>query len=387
MQPSVVVSPKGEQRLRGGHLWVYRSDLADVRAERGDVVAVTARNGRLVGRAIYSDRSQIAIRLLTRDDRAVDEGFWRERLEAAIAFRRRLAIDATAYRLVHAEGDLLPSLVVDRYGEVLVVQALSQGIDRALPAIVAALVELCAPSGILARHDARARELEGLERKVEVLHGEVPATIVVREGAVELEVDPWKGQKTGLFLDQRENHAAARAFASGRLLDCFSYAGGFALQLARGTSKALAIDISEETVARLARNAARNGIANVEARVANAFDFLREAERRGDRFDTIVLDPPAFARTRASLPKALAGYKELNLRALRILAPGGALATCSCSYHVGEELFARMLEDAAADAHATMSVIERRGQSRDHPVLLGVPETGYLKCFVLRKLG
>ncbi|MGH7860105.1 MAG: class I SAM-dependent rRNA methyltransferase [Candidatus Binatia bacterium] len=387
MPPSVVVSPKGAERLRGGHLWVYRSDLADVRAEGGDVVAVTARNGRFLGHALYSDRSQIAIRLLARDDRSIDRAFWRERLETAIAFRRRLGIDATAYRLVHAEGDLLPSLVVDRYGDVLVVQALSQGMDRALPEIVAALVELCSPSGILARHDVRARDLEGLPQAVEVLHGEVAETLAIREEGIEFEVDPWKGQKTGLFLDQRENHAAAKPLVQGRVLDCFSYAGGFALHLAGGAAEVLAVDISEESVERTGRNAARNAFGKVEARVANVFDFLREAQQRSDRFDTIVLDPPAFARTRASLPKALGGYKEINLRALRILAPGGTLVTCSCSYHVDEDLFGGMLEEAAADARVTVGVVEKRGQSRDHPVLLGVPETRYLKCWIVRKLG
>jgi len=267
-----------------------------------------------------------------------------------------------------------------------VVQALSQAMDRLLPELTTMLVEMLAPAGILARNDSKVRTLEGLDQRVDVLHGEVPAAVVAREGPVEYEVDLRKGQKTGLFLDQRENREAAARYAHGRLLDCFSYNGGFALRLAGQCERAEAVDVSAEAVARIRANAARNGVARLEAREANVFDELRRLERSGARYDTIVLDPPAFAKNKAAVPGALAGYKEINLRAMRLLRPGGYLITCSCSYNVDEALFERTLHEAAIDSHASVSVVEKRMQGRDHPVLVGVPETHYLKCFVLRKL-
>jgi len=315
-----------------------------------------------------------------------DAALWRRRLESAIAFRQSLAIDATAYRLVHAEGDLLPSLIVDRYGDDLVLQSLSQGVEKLLPTITGLLVDLLAPRGILARNDAKVRLLEGLEPRVDVLYGEVPASILVREGPIEYEVDPWTGQKTGLFLDQRENREAAATYARGRLLDCFSYNGGFAMRLAPRCDEVIAVDISADAVARIAANAARNGLANIEAREANVFDELRRLEREGERFDTIVLDPPAFAKNKASVPKAISGYRDINLRALRLLKPGGTLVTCSCSYNVDEATFGQVVHEAATDALVHVNVLEKRMQGRDHPVLLGVPETYYLKCFILRRL-
>ena len=382
----VAISQRGEQRVRSGHPWIYRSDVRDVQAGSGDLVRVTTAAGRTLGYALYSDRSEIALRFLTRGGEAPPADLVRGRLRAAIAFRNALAIDATAYRLVHGEGDLLPSLVVDRYGEYLVVQALSQGMDRLLPQVTAHLVELVNPAGILARNDPRVRALEGLEQTVAVLHGAVPDAIEVREGGVQYVVDPYRGQKTGLFLDQRENRVAAAQYAHGRMLDAFSYHGGFALALAPRCSEVIAIDISDAAVARITENAARNGLSNVQARAMNVFDELRELERRGERFGTIVLDPPAFAKNKASVPKALSGYKEINLRALKLLEPGGYLVTCSCSYNVSEAAFADVIAAAAVDAHADVAVVEKRMQGRDHPVLMTVPETYYLKCFVLRKL-
>ncbi|MEO8683094.1 MAG: class I SAM-dependent rRNA methyltransferase, partial [Vicinamibacterales bacterium] len=296
------------------------------------------------------------------------------------------AIDATAYRLVHGEADLLPSLIVDRYADYLVLQALSQGMDRLVPTLVPLLVELTGARGVLARNDPKVRLLEGLEQKVEALVGNVPETIAVREGAITYDVDPWRGQKTGLFLDQRENREAAARYAHGALLDCFSYNGGFALALASRCQNVEALDVSADAVARIAANAAANSVGNLTAREANVFDELRHLERDGARYDTIVLDPPAFAKNKASVPKALAGYKEINLRALRLLAPGGFLVTCSCSYNVDEGMFAQAVFEASADAHVSVTVVEKRMQGRDHPVLLGVPETYYLKCLILRKL-
>src|SRR5512140_1892094 len=386
MHPTVTVTGRAEERIESGHLWIYRSDVLDVRAKPGDVVAVVGAHGRTVGQALFSDQSQITLRLLSHGAVPVDETFWRRRLEQAIGYRARLAIDATAYRLVHAEGDLLPSLIVDRYGDYLVLQSLSQGAERMLPTWTRLLVELLEPRGILARNDVKVRALEGLEPRVEVLYGEVPAAITVREGPIQYDVDPWKGQKTGLFLDQRENRVAAAEYARGRLLDCFSYQGGFAMRLAPRCEDVTAIDISAEAVARIAVNAARNGLPRLEAREANVFDELRRLESEGERFDTIVLDPPAFAKNKASVPRALSGYRDINLRALRLLNPGGTLVTCSCSYNVDESMFAQVVHEAATDALVHVNVVEKRMQGRDHPVLLGVPETYYLKCFILRKL-
>jgi 23S rRNA (cytosine1962-C5)-methyltransferase len=386
MEPTITVTPRGEERIHNGHFWVYRGDVADGRAEGGSVVRVNGPNGRLLARAFYSDRSQITLRILTRHDVPVDRAFWRSRLEQAVAFRQELDIDATAYRLVHGEGDLIPSLVVDRYGEYLSLQALSQGTDRLLAEITPLLVEIAAPKGIIARNDPRVRLLEGLEQQVAVLHGDVPDAVTVREGNAEYDVDLRRGQKTGAFLDQRENRIAAAQYVSGRTLDCFSYAGGFALQLAPHVEEVTALDISEEATALLARNAARNHLQNVQGRTTNVFDELRTLERMGETFDSIVLDPPAFAKSKAAIPKALSGYKEINLRALKLLKPGGFLITCSCSYHVNEAAFAEVIFDAALDARVDVSVVEKRMQGRDHPVVLGMPETYYLKCFILRKL-
>ena len=386
MIPTALISPRGEERLRRGHPWIYRTDVVDVAAEPGDIVDVIGPRQRFLGRAFYSDASQISLRMVTRTEDEVDAAFWRTRLEAAIEFRRRLDIDANAYRLVHAEADLLPSLIVDRYDSVLVVQALSQGMDRVLPTLVSMLMETTGATGVLARHDARVRVLEGLELGVEVLNGEVPATIAVRDGTVEYVVDPRHGQKTGLFLDQRENRAAAARYASGRLLDCFSYNGGFALTLAPHCNRVEAVDISADAVAATAANAARNRRTNIVAREANVFDDLRHLEKTGERYDTIVLDPPAFAKNKTAVPKALAGYKEINLRAMRLLNAGGYLITCSCSYNVDEATFAEVVYSASVDSHTPVTVVEKRMQGRDHPVLLGVPETYYLKCLILRKL-
>ena len=385
MIPTVSISSRGEDRLRSGHPWIYRTDVADARAAAGEIVQVRSARGRTLGSALFSDRSQITLRMLAYGDEIADATLVRRRIDAALAFRASLGIDATAYRLVHGEADLLPSLVVDRYGDYVVVQALSQGMDRLLPTVVSALADALQPRGILARNDPRARSLEGLEQRVDVLAGEIPETVTVTEAGIVYDVDLRRGQKTGLFLDQRENRIAAAAYARGRMLDCFSYNGGFALVMGRRCDEVIAFDVSDEAIARVAKNAARNGV-KVDARVGNVFDELRGLERLGERFDTIVLDPPAFAKNKASIANARAGYKEINLRALKLLRPGGTLVTCSCSYNVNEAAFAEIVFDASVDAQTHVTVVEKRMQGRDHPVLLGVPETYYLKCFILRKL-
>ena len=385
-RPTCTVSARGEERVRSGHPWIYRSDVIDVQAGAGDIVTVLGPRQRTIGSAFFSDRSQIPIRMLTHGDVVADEALIRARLERAIRFRESLALDATTYRLVHGEADLLPSLVVDRYGDYLVVQALSQGTDTLLPAITQMLVEILAPAGILARNDPKVRTLEGLEQVIEVLHGTIPDSLVVREGPVEYDVNMRMGQKTGLFLDQRENREAAARYAKGRLLDCFSYTGGFALRLAKQCPEAEALDISADAVERIREHAVRNGVPHLQAREVNVFDELRRLEKTGVRYDTIVLDPPAFAKNKASIPNALAGYKEINLRAMRLLSPGGYLITCSCSYNVNEEMFAEVVHEASIDSHVPVTLVEKRMQGRDHPVLVGVPETYYLKCFILRRV-
>ena len=385
-EATATVSRKGEARLRRGHPWIFRSDITHADdAGPGSVVRVLSSQNRPLGLAFFSNRSEITLRMISRGE-SLPASFLHDRVAAAIQWRETVAAGASACRLVHGEGDGLPSLVVDRYGDHLVVQTLSQGTDRLKEEIVSVLQELLHPAGILERNDPRVRSLEGLDRKVGVLAGDVPETLEVVENGVRLEVDLRKGQKTGLFLDQRENHAAARAYARGRILDGFTYNGGFALHVAPQATEVLAVDVSAEAVERVQRNAARNGVTNVAAREANAFDFLHELHDRGERFDTVILDPPAFAKSKDAVEKAWRGYKEINLRALQILEPGGCLVTCSCSYHVDEAAFEEIVWSAAVDAGATVTVVEKRRQARDHPIVLGVPETYYLKCLVLRKL-
>jgi 23S rRNA (cytosine1962-C5)-methyltransferase len=388
--PDVTIARRGAERHRAGHPWIYRSDVASANAAPGDVVLVRSERGRPLGWALWSESSAIAIRMITADvgaEAMFDEDAWlRGRFVEAAAYRDTLRIDADACRLVHGEADRLPALIVDRYGDYLVVQALCQGMDRRMPEIVRHLVELFQPRGILARNDPKVRRLEGLDLSVDVVHGEVPEQIDVRIGAVRYTVDLRRGQKTGLFLDQRENHQLAATYARGRALDAFTYNGGFALHLAGACEHVTAIDSSAAAVAVTRDNAARNGLAQVEAREANVFDALRAYEADGRLFETIVLDPPAFAKNKASVSAALGGYKEINLRAMKLLAPGGHLFTCSCSYNVDEALFEDVVRHAAIDARASMALVEKRQQARDHPVLVGVPETHYLKALVLRKL-
>jgi len=380
-----VVKAKGAERWKLGHPWIYRSDVAEAPSEPG-VVRVTDRRGKFLGQALYSPRSEIRLRLLTRDDAAIDAAWWGRRIGEAL--ERRGTIPATAYRIVHAEGDGLPALVVDRYGPFVVAQLLSAGLARVQGEVVAGIAAALTPEGILLRNDAAIRRHERLPLEVTPALGTVPDTVEVEEAGVRYLAAPHRGQKTGAFLDQRENRVLVGAHTrpGGRGLDLFTYHGSFALHLARRAAEVTAVDSSADALARGRENAALNGLTNIVWREANAFDFLRELERREERFDTIVLDPPAFAKTKDSVPRAVAGYKEINLRAMRILAPGGVQLTCSCSYHVNRGVFAEMLGTAAQDAGRRLQVLAWIGAGGDHPELLTVPETGYLKGALLQAL-
>lgn len=381
---SAVISLRGVERLRSGHLWVYRSDISSVQADPGAVVRLSDDRGRFQGRAFYSDKSQISIRLLTRSDIPIDRAFFADRIERAAAYRKLVVEDSDAYRLIYSEGDLLPSLIVDRYGEYFVIQTLSQSADRLKSEFVDILVEMFAPKGVLERNDPKVRLLEGLDQRVGVLYGEVPSEVLAKENGVTFVHDLLKGQKTGSFLDQRENHMAARRYASGEVLDCFSYEGGFALTVAGKSSHAEGIEMAPAALEAARRNQKVNAISNVRFREGNTFDLLKEYDDAGRRFQMVILDPPAFAKNRDSIPAARRGYKEINLRALKLLTPGGFLVTCSCSYHISEALFLQILAEAANDAGRTISIVERRTQAQDHPIILTMPETHYLKCLIVR---
>src|SRR5689334_3256205 len=384
---NATVSSKGARRWAAGHPWIYRSDVITPPDAEPGLARVMDQRGKALGVALWSPRSEISLRLLDRDpDATVDRAWWRRTVERAIARRHDLTRDTNAYRIVHGEGDLIPSLVVDRYDRWLVVQLMSAGLERLREDIVAVLNELVEPAGILARNDVPLRRKEGLDTEVELLAGTVPDEIEVDEHGVRYLAAPWRGQKTGAFLDQRENRMLAGSVAHGRALDCFSYHGSFALHLARRAGHVVALDASEHALVRAEENFRRNALENGEFIEANAFEYLKARERERARFDTIVLDPPAFAKTRAALPGAVRGYKEINLRAMRILAPGGMLFTASCSYHLTKPLFLEMLEDAAADSGRRLVLRELRGQPLDHPELLTVPETGYIKGALLEAI-
>ena len=384
---TVKVNKRGADRVRHGHLWIYRSDVIEPSAEGGSIVTVTDERGNFIGQALFSDSSQIALRFLTQSNEEINTEWWRRRIRDA-ASRRSIPADTNAYRLINSEGDLLPSLIVDRYDDVLVLQTLSQGTDALKPLLTELLVEEFKPRAVIERNDARVRELEGLPLIAATIYGETPAELEILQHGLRFYVEPLGGQKTGSFLDQRDNRLAARAAAQttagGRALDCFTFNGAFALHLASVCERVTGIDISGDAVAAARRNASINNLANVEFVEANVFDALREMESARERFDVIVLDPPAFAKNRASLKSAVRGYKEINLRALKLLNPGGVLVTCTCSYHVSEELFLEIVAAAAIDAHRRVQIVEKRMQATDHPVLSGMPETYYLKCVISR---
>jgi len=385
MNESVIITQRGADRARAGHLWIYRSDVKDAKSVAGgEVVTVRDERNRFVGRALYSSRSEITLRLLTTNDEPVDREWWRARLRAAHARRANIKAETNAYRLIYSEGDLLPSLIVDVYADVLVLQTLSQGTDALKGMLVELLSEEFKPRAVVERNDVRVRALEGLEMRAGVIYGDAPTELEIVQNGVRFLVQPLGGQKTGSFLDQRENRLAARRVAHGRALDCFTFNGAFALHLAPVCESVVGLDISAEAVAAAERNAELNEARGVEFREANVFDALREMEADGIRFDTIVLDPPAFAKNRASVKAAARGYKEINLRALKLLNTGGALITCTCSYHMSEQMFLEIISDAARDARRRVQLVEKRMQASDHPVLFSMPETYYLKCVIAR---
>jgi 23S rRNA (cytosine1962-C5)-methyltransferase len=383
----VRVTRKGADRVRSGHPWIFASDIEDRgEAEGGETVQVLDPRGQPLGVAHYSAASQIALRMLSRDPREPDREFYRRRLARAIEHRRRLVTDSEACRLVFSEGDLLPALIVDRYGDYLVLQTLNQGMERIKPLLVELLLELASPRGILERNDAAVRQKEQLPLTVSTLAGEVPERVWYRMHGLRFQADLVRGQKTGAYLDQRENYLAAESYARGRALDCFTATGGFALHLARRCESVEAVDTSDLALELAEAARKENGLENVQFRKADVFEVLSSYVLAGRRFSIIVLDPPAFARSRAGLEGAARGYKDINLRALKLLEPGGILVTCSCSQHVSEAMLLEIIAEAALDAGRVVRVLERRTQSRDHPILLTVPETHYLKCLILEAL-
>lgn len=381
----ISVNKKGAKRVRGGHLWIYKSDLVRIEANGGDIVTVVDEGNNFIGKAFYSDKSEISLRVFTTRNEVIDKDFWRRRIVESDNRRTKDKGQRTnSRRLVNSEADLIPSLIIDDYDGNLVIQTLSQSTEKLKDIFVEILVKEFKPKSIIQRNDAKVRLLENLEQINSILYGEVAKEIIIEQDGVKFYVSLLEGQKTGSFLDQRENHFVSRNYAFGRALDCFTFNGGFALNLAKSCDSVLAIDISEEAVKQAQRNAELNEIENIEFKTANVFDALRDLEKAGEKFDTIVLDPPAFVKNRSALKGAIRGYKEINLRALKLLNEGGILITCSCSYHFTEDIFLQVLEEAANNAHKRLHLIEKRMQTSDHPILLGIPESYYLKCFILR---
>lgn len=375
------------RRVRRGHPWVYAGELEYEPAGAAPaMVRVVDPAANVLGYAFYSRQSQIRLRMLSREPAPPSRELLRSRIKKSIARRSVLFGSAPACRLIFGEADLLPGIIVDRYKDCLVLQTLSSGADAIKPVLVDILREEIAPAGIMQRNDVKARRLEGLEEIRGVLWGAVPDEVEIAEDGTRFVVDLQRGQKTGFFLDQTENRIAAKKYASGRALDCFTNTGAFALQFARRCESVLAVDISRDSLQLARRNSQLNGIQNIEFAEGNVFDVLRELEGSGQVFDIICLDPPAFAKNRKALPGARGGYKEINLRALKLLKPEGILITSSCSYHMSESDFFDLLCDAARDCRRSIQILERRGQASDHPVLAGMPETHYLKCFFLRAL-
>ena len=381
-----VISKRATERVGAGHLWIYRSDVINCQAEGGSIVSLNDVKGKFYGKAFYSDKSQIALRLVTTSDEIVNREFWLNRLKMAISLREKTVSGTEVCRLVNGEGDGIPSVIVDRYKDVLSIQTLCQGSERIKGLIAEILSELIDPVSIIERNDVSVRDLEGLPRQISVLKGEDPGEVICIENGLKFIFHPSSGQKTGAFLDQRENRALAGRLSFGAGLDCFCYAGGFALNMAGACEQVEAVDISDTAIELAKKNAFLNRITNIQFETDNVFDRLKLYDTQKRKFDTIVLDPSAFAKSRAHIEAAERGYKEINLRAMRMLNPGGLLITSSCSQHIDENAFLNILARAASDAGRRVQVIEKRAQGKDHPFLISMPETYYLKCIFLRVL-
>ena len=386
-----IVLARGEdKRIRAGHQWIFSNEIREISGEKvpGEAAEVFDAGGSFVGTGYYNPGSLIAVRLLARTHADIEAAdFYRERIAGALVLRRLLYPDMETFRVVHGEGDFLPGLVVDKYGDYLSVQFLTCGMDRRKELITGVLRDMFAPKGIVARNDVSVRGLEGLEEKVEILHGDLPAHLEIEEHNLRFRVDLLKGQKTGHFLDQKENHLLLKGRVKGKdVLDCFSYSGSWGIHAAHfGASGVTCVDSSEKAVAMARENAALNGFAGiVKCEAADAFERLRSLKGEGRSFDMVVLDPPAFVKSRKVLKEAIKGYFTINRRAMELLRPGGYLISCSCSFHMEREMFRDLLANAAQQAKKEMRLLEVRSQSPDHPILLSMPETGYLKCFVLQ---
>jgi len=383
--PGVTLSARGAARARSGHPWIFRADVQSAPPDlaSGAEVRLADARGNFVAKAFWAERSPIALRILSRRDESLDDAFLRGRIERSLARRRAFFPGADAFRAVHGEADLLPGYFADLYGDLLAVQHLAEWAEARREPLARMAARACGARAVVARDDGGSRDFELLPRRTEVLFGTGPMTAAYHEGQLELRVDLLEDHKTGGYLDQRENHLRAGELARGEALDAFCYHGGFALQLARGADRVLAIDQDASAVDRTRENASRNGLRNLEVRAANAVEQLRALDKEGRKFDVVVLDPPAFAKRRDGLGGALRAYKEINYRGVRLLAPGGVLVTCSCSGKVTPELFGEVIEWASQEAKRPLQLLERRGAARDHPPLLGVPETDYLKCWFL----
>ncbi len=383
----VYLKPGKEKRVFMGHPWVFLSDIdhADKSVQTGDTVSVYTKKGRFLSKAVFNPMSQIALRLLSAHDEAIDEDFIAGRVRRAIEYRRKFA-DLNSCRLIHAEADGLPAIVVDSFGSVLSLQCLSLGMSKYQQTIVDALVQELSPTGIYERNDVPIRRLEGMEQSTGLLYGEVPDRVEIEENGLRFYVDVKHGQKTGFFLDQKENRAAIAPFVRGaKVLDCFTHTGSFALHAAHfGAQEVKGVDISEFACGYAEENARLNSIDNISFSVANAFDLLRDESRSGVEYDVIILDPPAFAKSRSKVESAGKGYKEINLRAMKMIRDGGYLITCSCSQHILGAMFKDIILQASIDARVSLMQVEFRSQGRDHPILPSAPETQYLKCGIYR---
>jgi 23S rRNA (cytosine1962-C5)-methyltransferase len=385
--PSVRINGKAVNRVHSGHPWIFVSDVIDTgSAVAGDVVRVIDAKGRTLGTAHFSDSSQIALRLLSNRAEHVDEQFLVKRLQAALKFRQMVVQDSEAYRLIHAEGDLLPGLIVDRYANYLVVQFLDQGMDRMTEQVVSALSSVVQPAAIIARNDVPTRAKENLPQESKLLFGNLEGPVEFSMNNLRWRADLMGGQKTGVFLDQRENYKAAARYAHGRALDCFGGTGGFAMHLAAVCNSVDVVDSSSASLQTAKENAALNEIKNLQFHNANALDYLPGLVSAHRKFETVIVDPPAFTKSRVAKEGAMRGYKDINLRALRLLDAGGVLVSCSCSHHVSEADLLQVIAEAALDTNKQLRILERRTQSQDHPILLTVPETHYLKCLIFQVL-